>query len=669
MIFSQPAFLWGLLAVTIPIAVHLLNFRRYRKVYFSNVERLSEMQTEQRRRNNLRQWLILAARVLAVVFLVLAFAQPVLPQRQQAVRTGSTAVSIYIDNSFSMEQASADGSVLDQARLKAREVADAYAASDRFQLLTNDMTGSQMRLLSRDELLAALDEVHPSAASPTMSTVARRQGDFLRQTTARNRHAYLISDFQRSAADLEALPADSTRLVTLVPLQGVAQDNVYIDTVVLDAPAYHAGGIVSVEATVRNSGSRNAEGVPLRLLVDGRERAVATLDVPTHGSATSTLRFTLDRTGNVAGTVLIEDYPVTFDDRYHFALRVGDPVDVLEIDGTAPNAAISRLFAADTLVHLTAARHLQHDLAHYGLVVLNEPDALASGDAQQLAQWVTEGGSLLVVPAEGGTAVADLNALLAALQAPRLDRWLTQPARATAVNTDATLYRGVFTAATDDMEMPSTQGHYALARTPHMAESLITLADGTPLLSVTAAGSGRLYLFTAPLRAEVSDLVAQALFVPTLYNMALYSRPLPPPAYTLGSPDPIVLQGDYDNRRTPPELHCPDGLSLIPDLRRVGHRQTLTLHGELTDDGLYTLADELLAFNHPRSESPMDFLGRQEIEKAIAGRTDLTLVRNAAKPLTDELRARDGGRRLWRLCLALALLMLATETLLIKLKR
>ena len=130
MLFSHPAFLWGLLAVAIPVVVHLFNFRRYRKVYFSNVERLSELHTEQRRRSTLRQWLVLAMRVMAVVFLVLAFAQPVLPKAGSRVHTaGNTAVSIYVDNSFSMANASADGTLLDAARQKVREVVEAYAVS------------------------------------------------------------------------------------------------------------------------------------------------------------------------------------------------------------------------------------------------------------------------------------------------------------------------------------------------------------------------------------------------------------------------------------------------------------------------------------------------------------------------------------------------------------
>jgi hypothetical protein len=38
--FLFPTFLWSLLAVGVPIAIHLFNFRRTRRVYFSNVSLL-----------------------------------------------------------------------------------------------------------------------------------------------------------------------------------------------------------------------------------------------------------------------------------------------------------------------------------------------------------------------------------------------------------------------------------------------------------------------------------------------------------------------------------------------------------------------------------------------------------------------------------------------------
>ena len=666
MLFSQPAFLWGLLAVAIPIIVHLFNFRRYRKVYFSNVERLNELHTEQRRHSTLRQWLVLAMRILAVVFLVLAFAQPVIPSSKETLRTGSTVISLYVDNSFSMENAGADGSLLDVARQKVREVVEAYSVSDRYQLITNDMRGSEMRWLNRDELLAALDELTASPAAPLMSEVAARQCDFMHQCAADNRHAYIISDFQQTIADFDVLPVDSLVRFTLVPLAAVEADNLFVDTVVLDAPAYFAGGSVSVEITLRNSGSRNAEKVPVKLLVDGRERAVATVDIAADGSAKTMLRFSLDRTGWVDGCVVIEDYPVTFDDSYYFSFFVDDRIRVLELDGTAPNAFLQRLFGSDTTVQYQCAKHLQHDLSQFDFVMLNELRSLSSGEAQQLAEWVGEGGSLLVIPPTDGD-VQGVNALLSSLQAPQLGRWAQRQVKASSVDYGGALYRGVFNGSNDEMEMPVVQGHYTYANSQAVRQPLIVLSDGGDLLSATSVGEGLLYLFTTPLDAEQTNFVNQALFVPTLYNMALYSRPQPPASHLLGSHQ-VALQGTYSLGERPPELTDGRDLHLLPDLRCVGNRWQLLLHGELVHDGIYTLGDEHLAFNYPRRESQMTFLDRDAIAKAIAGRENCSLLRNTAKPITDELRARDGGRQLWRFCILLALVALLVETILLKTK-
>ena len=667
MIFGAPAFLWGLLALAIPIAVHLFQFRRYRKVYFSNVDRLSDLQTESRRQSTLRRWLVLLMRCLAIVFLVLAFAQPSLPGSQQTLRSGNTVVSVYLDNSFSMENSSSNGSQLEEGKQKAREIAAAYRPGDRYQLLTNAMNGDEYRWLSREEFLDAVDALTIVPASRHLSEIAASQSDFMRQSGATNRHAYIVSDFQRSAADLDALPTDTLALFTLVPLESIATDNLYIDTLRLDAPAYFVGGSVSVEATVRNGGSREVEKLPVKLIVNGRERAIATLDIPAASSAKATMLFTIDSAGWLDGRVEITDYPVTFDDSYHFSLLAGNPVEMLELDAHSPNDNLRRLFADDS-----AIRYSQLPTTHYQLspattfVILNEVADLPSGQAQALAAWVEQGGTLAVVPPANANPEA-LNGLLAMLQAPRLERWVNRPTKATDIDFQSSLYRGVFNGANSEMEMPSVQGHYTLADQGAVRQTVITLADGAPLLSSTPFGEGRLYLFTTPLTAEWTSLVAQALFVPTLYNMALYSRPQPAVSHTLGDRTPLFLQGSYDPAATPPELTGPDGFSLLPDLRRLGSRCALISHGELNADGIYLLGgSEHLAFNHPRLESQLEFLSRSDIEELLDGRPGYTLVRNAAKPLDQEIRSRDSGTPLWRWCLLAALLALLAETLLLK---
>ena len=269
---THPLFLIGLSAIAIPIIIHLLQLRRYRKVYFSNVDMLDELQSENRRQHNLRKLLILASRILAIVCLVLAFCQPVIPSKQSPLESGATVVSIYLDNSYSMETGGMEGSLIETAKQKAREIAAAYDPGTHFQLLTNNMDGSQFRWLSREELLQAVDLVEAGAVTTPLSVTAARQNQFLLSATAGNRHAYLISDFQRSTSDLSQLPADSAVLSTLIPLGGSQLANICLDSLSFNSPAYFPGATVKIDARLRNLSDKPVEKQPLRLFIGNRQQ-------------------------------------------------------------------------------------------------------------------------------------------------------------------------------------------------------------------------------------------------------------------------------------------------------------------------------------------------------------------------------------------------------------
>ena len=74
--FLNIAFLAGLVAVGVPILIHLLNRRRVKRIKFSSLEFLDEVNRQRMRRVNLTRILILVLRAMAVLFLVIAFARP-----------------------------------------------------------------------------------------------------------------------------------------------------------------------------------------------------------------------------------------------------------------------------------------------------------------------------------------------------------------------------------------------------------------------------------------------------------------------------------------------------------------------------------------------------------------------------------------------------------------
>ena len=64
MLFANPVFLIALTALGIPVIIHLYNFRRYKKIYFTNVRFIAEIKQESKNRSQLKHLLILLMRLL-----------------------------------------------------------------------------------------------------------------------------------------------------------------------------------------------------------------------------------------------------------------------------------------------------------------------------------------------------------------------------------------------------------------------------------------------------------------------------------------------------------------------------------------------------------------------------------------------------------------------------
>lgn len=705
MSFASPLFLLGLLAVSIPIVVHLFNFRRYRKVYFSNVDRLEQLQSETRRQSNLRQFLILAARILAIVFLVLAFARPVISNGDAVARTGSNDVSIFIDNSFSMENSDGNIMLLDKAKVKAREIVSAYAPGDRFQLLTCDMEGRHFHWLSKEEMLSAIDEVQVSGSSAKIADIANRQVDFLHTGRGMNRYAYLVSDFQVSAVEMGAMPVDSTVNVSFVPLASASCDNVYIDSIALGTPSIHRGNSVALRVWMANEGDENIDKVPVTLLVNDKQRALATVDLPARSTSTVDLHFVIDdkdspqspnhssnnslKQSSNHSTVLncrieTEDYPVTFDNSYFFSLNVRDRVDCLIVEGGERNPFLASLFEGDSSVHCNTMPLRQMDFSNledHDMVLLDELPSISSGMAQSLHAFANQGGTVAVVVAADAD-MTSYNAAFSLFSAPLLAGKQGGRAAAVTVNMDNVLYRNVFNGSNSDMELPSVVGYWRLQLSPTtLHESVISLAGGDDYICHTPCGDGHLYIITAPLRDASTDFVRQALFVPTLYNMALYSLPPSAMPATLGREQSIPLVSRYETEGHTVRLNIAHQSSdikhpateIIPDIRNNGGVSRLVTHEIPCEAGNYLLSQdgelrEGVSFNYSRDESKMQFLGNDALQSMAGdfGLQNVSIVPNPDKPLDTYLRERMEGRSLWRWCLILSLLMLLTEIFLLK---
>ncbi|MBK7669582.1 MAG: BatA and WFA domain-containing protein [Sphingobacteriaceae bacterium] len=404
MSFVFPSFLYALFAVSIPIIIHLFNFRKYKTVYFTNVKFLRELKQESQSKSRLKELLILAARILAITCLVLAFAQPVLVDKTAVIKTGDKAIGIYIDNSFSMEGLNKNGSLLSDAKKRANEIIDAFGNADRFMLLTNDFEGKHQRLLSKEEIKDAITELRISAAVKPLSSVVKRQNDFLKSSKAKDLRQFIISDFQKSVSDFKNMNADTLISTTLIPLAANNNNNIYIDSCWFETLVQQKGIIQKLNIRVWNKSNQAVENGTIKLFINKQQIGIASYNADANSKAETKLTFECKEEGFNFCSLKIEDYPIVFDDELFFSFNSKLNISALVINGkdSKTGTHFKSLMQNDSLFNFKENNEQAIDYALFAtsnLIVLNEVENFSSGLIAEITKYVDNGGYLAIIPA------------------------------------------------------------------------------------------------------------------------------------------------------------------------------------------------------------------------------------------------------------------------------
>jgi hypothetical protein len=666
--------LLGLLAVMIPIAVHLFNFRKYRKLYFSNVQFLKELKQQTRKQSNLLHRLVLLFRILAFLFIVLAFAQPFFAKEDISAMRKSNIVSIYVDNSFSMEAQGTRGTLLDEAKDKAAEAVAAYKQDDLFQLLTNDFEGQHQRLVSSDEFLTMLNDVEVSSPVRSLAEISARQHDLLSSNRKENAIVHYISDFQSSTI-MKALPDSGISNGYLIPLKPASGNNLFIDTCWFSNPVLQINEPVTLNVRITNVSDIMLEKIPVRLMIEGIQRSVASIDIEAGKSKDVSFTFSNNKAGNLAGYAEINDFPVTYDDIYYFTFRISPALPVLSINDEATDQYITSVFSVDSIIQLTNTTARQIDfssLSSFRLIILNGLTSLSTGLIQEINKFTVNGGSVVYIPSlESSTETHNL--LLISLGTDNFTELDEKAVKLAKVNVNHPVYREVFEQGTlkaENINMPLINRHYSIRQSSvSNSETLLELENGQPLLTVTPSGKGTVYVFATALNDESGNFVRHALFVPTMLNIAFRSEKISPLMHYTDSRNPIAISGIHNKSDNVIKISGEAGQSeFIPEFRQINAQNFIFINGQIKEAGIYSVQSEnkeldLLAFNYNRNESDLRIATTEELEK-IEAQTGYNIIESSPKPL-NELIKKQTGEKWWKWFIVGALMSLVIETLLL----
>jgi hypothetical protein len=684
--FVNPIFLFGLAAISIPIIIHLFNFRRYKKVYFTNVEFIKEIKQETKKKSKIKHLLILLFRILAIVCLVFAFSRPFIPVNQSLINQGAAnAVSIFIDNSYSLEAVSESGNLLDEGKSKAKEITSIYKPSDVFQLLTNDFEPIHQHFVSRDEFLEILEKVSLSPAVKNISEANKRQIELFESKPEHDKSAYIISDFQKSISDIDLLENDTSINTLLIPVFTEMTNNLFIDSCWFESPVQQINSQVKLFVRIKNSSDVSYEKIPVKLIINNKQKALASFDIEPESVSEIPLIFTNYETGIQNAVLEITDYPITYDDKFYFSYSVSSQIRILCINSSNENIYLNSIYGNDSTFVFQNILEKSIDyssLNNFNLIILNELDDISSGLSMEIKRFVENGGSLIIIPSADPD-LTNYKNFLTSLNTKTFIRKDTNSINVSDINLDHAVYSDVFENDDDSKEklpanidLPVVHTHFETKRSSQTnEETLLLLQNGDNFLSVQSNGKGKVYVLSSPLSSGFSNFPVHPVFVPTMYNIALLSKPSGKLYYTIGKNEVIEINPkNSQNEKLVYKIKENDSdFEIIPEYKTQNFQVRLLTHDQIKNAANYTLKKGNenimgISYNFNRKESELDYYSENEIQE-ILDELDfdrISLIIDDNKALSQTLEEMANGIQLWKLFIILALVFLLCEVLIIR---
>ena len=665
--FAFPTFLFALFALAIPILIHLFQLRRYKKIVFSDIRFLKQITEQNQKQRNVKEWIILAARCLALACLVFAFAKPFIPLNNKTINKNNKVVSIFIDNSYSMSQQNKEGQLLEVAKHKASDIVSYYGDNDLFQILTNDFEGKHQRLIEKKDFLLYLDEVKLSNQTKQFDKIIARQKQAFEAEAISNKIVYIISDLQKN--QFQQLAAiDTSLLVNFIQIKPNVSNNISIDSAWIEQPLILPNTNTFLHVKVSNYGNTEITDVPLIFKIDNVQKGMANITCKANSSADVQIQFSLNDAQYHQAELSLLDNPVVFDDKLYLTLKAYSNQNIIAIN---PNKYIQNVYSIDENYKLQSFNSNAIDYSSFNnasCIILNEVADISSGLQTELQKYINNGGVALIIPSANGINLPKINTFLKQLNAPQLFALSNQNLKVSRINVFDDVFKNVFSKIPEIANWPSLSKNYSMQLNSGLkGYHIATLNNDAPFIFKSRYGKGCVYLLSIPLQNDWSNFTEHALFVPFMLRLPLVNKQSGALYYNMDKP----VNYAFDKNTNSKVVYLKDNKDEIAfDVNNNESKSTANISG-VKQAGSYQVFDknktDLLAtisFNLNRNESNLNIISNDSLSNI-----NTTIIQTAdLLKHQKEIELNYNGTQLWRWFLLAALAFILVEILLLKWK-
>lgn len=683
MTFLNPAVLIGLIAATIPVIIHLLNLRKLKKIEFSTLAFLKELQKNKIRKIKIKQWLLLLLRVLIILFIVFAFARPALRGLSIAGTTSAakTTAVIIVDDTFSMSVLSQNGSYFNQAKDFAKKIIEQLKEGDEAALIFLSESYPKKNLTNDfGSLISELNQKDISYGKPQLNIAIATAAQLVNMSNNFNREIYILSDLQKNIFPSGEVKSDLSEILNeYVKLYSITFSeksvfNLGVDELKINTQIFEKDRPITFSVSVTNYSDQNLQNGVLSLFLNNKRSAQKSFDVEAGKSVLVDIEAISDAAGFIDVVAEIETDDIEDDNKRFSSLFIPDKISVLIISDE--NSASRFLkFALQTIgsekISIDEKNSNQLgglQLKNYDVVFLCSENSVQY--AAKLNQFLIEGGNLVIIPSINPD-ISKINDLLQKFNLPLAagfagklnDKSLSLQFEK--LEFGHPVFLNLF--KNDDkknIESPSVN-YFLKYLTQGKGSSIISLTEGSSFLSEFKSGNGKILFFNTAFDPSWSNFPIKTIFAPLIVKTVFYLSQKENLQKNLLAGDPIKI--DLNRvKSVPVKIVKPDSTTDFLNIDLTNQKFVEYTNTNLA--GFYKIFSDNqqidnIAINFEPSESNPVYSNEKDLEKyleQINFKGNFIIVDKNKNPFETINQARFGSE-LWRIFLMVAIILAITE--------
>ena len=558
MAFLQSFMLWGALAVSVPVLIHLIQRRKTRPLAFPAIEFILRSRKAVAKRFRLKQLLLLALRCLLIAAVAIAAARPLFPGRDAAVGPsgGPAAVAIAVDTSFSMRARSGSGTAFEAAKNAALALVSSLGPDVEGVVVpfaADARTVPSVATADKTQLTAAIEALEPTFERTNIARALDTAAQAIAGSTKPRKLVYVFTDAAHPGWD-QVTPRDKAQEIgwRLIDVTDGARANAAAVGLEVHEEGSGALARVDVQSFTKVAPADGEAAAPfstsVELFVNDSPAGRNFVEGPGGTTASTTFTVASPPAGlNVAVTRIGAD-TLAEDDARFAVFRGRARIRTLLVDGDPRRAlrdaetfyleralAPSRTLAGVTPTIVDVEGLVRADLGDYDVVVLANVPNLPTPTTKALERWVQNGGGLFFAVGdrvEAELANMELGDLLPMrLRGPRSTKSdVSEGGVATASGPALTLgplpgrhpVTETLDTTSEDVLGTVSFETVQLLESGAEATTILRFSDGTPALVEKPLGRGRVALFASTLDRAWTDLPIATIYLPLMQRMVRY---------------------------------------------------------------------------------------------------------------------------------------------------